>query len=227
METTRPAHPRYRPTPRPAPRRSRPQPWFWILILVPVGIVASLGVVVGLGALFNMTGTNVALAAGERELVVDISHLRGWIPGYTPNPAGETLSKTRYIDDSFEIEYVYDLPEDDEAPYLSYTVTFEPSESDASTTYVSLWGGTKVAFYVFGEVQVEVQEKNEIFRWGDESRFGLLLAGDRPFGNVFVAKKGKRVVYLLVSGIYFDDSESFSDFLTPYLDRLDTFSAEG
>jgi hypothetical protein len=99
--------------------------------------------------------------------------------------------------------------------------------SDAKTTYVSLWGGTKVAFYVFGEVQVDLQEKNELFRWGDESRFGLLLADGRPFGNVFVAKKEKRVVYLLVSGIYFDDTESFSAFLSPYLERLDAFPVEG
>ena len=226
MEMTRPAHLRPRPTPRQA-LPSRPRPWLWILILIPVGLVAAVAAVVGLGALFNLTGTNVALAAGERELVVDISHLKGWMEGYTPDPSGETLQKTRYIDDSFEIEYVYDLPQDDEAPYLSYSVTFEPSPSDANTTYVSLWGGTKVAFYVFGEVQVEVQEKNELFRWGDESRFGLLLADGRPFGNVFVAKKGKRVVYLLVSGIYFDDSESFSGFLTPYLEKLDAFPVEG
>jgi hypothetical protein len=189
--------------------------------------MASLGAVIGLGALFNLTGTSVALAAGERELVVDISHLTGWMEGYTPDLSGETLQKTRYIDDSFEIEYVYDLPEDDEAPYLSYSVTFEPSESDASTTYVSLWGGTKVAFYVLGEVQVDVQEKNELFRWGDESRFGLLLAEGRPFGNVFVAKKGKRVVYLLISGIYFDEAASFTDFLGPYLEKLDAFPVEG
>jgi hypothetical protein len=190
-----------------------------------VGIVASLGAVIGLGALFNMSGTSVALASDERELVVDISHLKEWMEGYSPDPAGETLEKTRYIDDSYEIEYVYDLPENEEAPYLSYTLTFEPSASDASTTYVSLWGGTKVAFYVFGEVEVDVQEKNEIFRWGDESRFGLLVAEGRPFGNVFIAKKDKRVVYLLVSGIYFDDTENFSNFLTPYLEKLDAFSA--
>ncbi|HEY7820373.1 MAG TPA: hypothetical protein VIG29_19265 [Vicinamibacteria bacterium] len=190
-----------------------------------MGIVASLGAVIGLGALFNMSGTSVALASDERELVVDISHLKEWMEGYSPDPAGETLEKTRYIDDSYEIEYVYDLPENEEAPYLSYTLTFEPSASDASTTYVSLWGGTKVAFYVFGEVEVDVQEKNEIFRWGDESRFGLLVAEGRPFGNVFIAKKDKRVVYLLVSGIYFDDTENFSNFLTPYLEKLDAFSA--
>jgi hypothetical protein len=224
MERTRPAHLRPRLSPRPVPQ-ARPRPWIWILALIPAGLLASVVTVIGLGALFNMSGTSVALAAEERELVVDISHLKEWMEGYSPDPAGETLEKTRYIDDSYEIEYVYDLPENDEAPYLSYTLTFEPSTSDASTTYVSLWGGTKVAFYVFGDVQVDVQEKNELFRWGDESRFGLLVAEGRPFGNVFVAKKDKRVVYLLVSGIYFDDPESFSSFLTPYLERLDAFTA--
>ena len=226
METTRPAHLRPRSMLRPLPR-SRPRPWLWILVLIPAGIVASLAAVLGLGALFNLSGTNVALAAGERELVLDISHLTGWIPGYTPDLAGETVTKTRYLDDSFEIEYEYDLPQDGEAPYLSYNLSFEPSESDASTTYVSLWGGTKVAFYVFGEVQVEVEEKNELFHWGDQSRFGLLLAEGKPFGNLFVAKKGKRVVYLLVSGIYFNDSDDVSAFLAPYLERLDAFAAEG
>lgn len=225
METIRTAQLRPRPRPRPAPQ-SRPRPWLWILILIPAALVASVGAVVGLGVLFNLSGTNVAVAAGERELVLDISHLKGWMDGYTPDPAGETLQKTRYIDDSFEIDYVYDVPEDDNAPYLSYSVTFEPSETDASTTYVSLWGGTKVAFYVLGEVQVEVQEKNEIFHWGDDSRFGLLLAEGQPFGNVFVAKQGKRVVYLMLSGIYFDDTASFSDFLNPYLEKLSAFSAE-
>jgi hypothetical protein len=183
--------------------------------------------VIGLGALFNLTGTNVALAAGERDLVLDIAHLTSWMSEYTPDPAAESVSKTRYIDDSYEIEYVYDVPEDDGAPYLSYTVTFEPTAGDATTTYVSLWGGTRFGFYVFGEVQVEVQEKNDLYQWGDESRMGLLLANGQPFGNVFVARKGKRVVYLLVSGVYFDDKESLTELLSPYMARLEAFESGG
>jgi hypothetical protein len=191
-----------------------------------VGLVFSLGAIIGLGALFNLTGSSVALADSERELIVDISHLTGWIPDYSPDFTGESLKKTRYIDDSYEIEYTYELPDDDEAPYLSYTLTFEPSEGDAGTTYTALWGGTKIGFAIFGEVEVEVKEQNEIFRWGDDSRFALLYASGQPFGNVFVARKGKRVVYLLVSGIYFDESESFSSFLSPYLEKLDAFPVE-
>jgi hypothetical protein len=207
------------------PRASR-RPWLWILALVPISIVASLLALVGLGALFNFTGKDVALEEGERSLVLDISHLAEWMPDYTPDPAREKVTKRRYIDDSSEIEYVYDVPDQDDAPYLSYTLSFEPSEGDASTTYLSYWGGTRIAFYAFGEIEVDVSEKNDLFRWGDESRFALLSSAGAPFGNVFVAKKGRTVVYLIVSGIYFDDAENASGLLTPYLEKLETHVAE-
>jgi hypothetical protein len=188
-----------------------------------VGLVAAIAAVVGLGALFNLTGTNVALAAGERELVVDISHLKGWMEGYTPDPSGETLQKTRYIDDSFEIEYVYDLPQDDAAPYLSYSVTFEPSESDANTTYVSLWGGTKVAFYVFGEVQVSAG-KNELFRWGDESRFGLLRTVDPSETSSWRRRESGWCTCW--SRGFISTTPRVLGLLTPYLEKLDAFPVE-
>jgi hypothetical protein len=193
---------------------------------VPISLVASLIALVGLGALFNLTGKEVALDEGERSLVLDIAHLAEWMPEYTPDPAAEKVIKRRYIDDSYEIEYVYDVPDRDDAPYLSYTLSFERNEADASTTYLSYWGGTRIAFYAFGEVEVEVNENNELFRWGDESRFALLSSEGTGFGNVFLAKKGRTVVYMLVSGIYFDEAENASGFLSPYLERLETHVAE-
>jgi hypothetical protein len=195
-------------------------------VLVPVSLAASVVALIGLGALFNFTGKEVALDEGERSLVLDISHLAAWLPDYTPDPAGETLTKRRYIDDSYEIEYVYDIPDRDDAPYLSYILSFEPSEGDASTTYFSYWGGTRIAFFAFGQVEVEIDEKNDLFHWGDESRFAVISSEGSPFGNVFVAKKGRTVVYLIVSGVYFDDAENASGFLAPYLERLETHVAE-
>jgi hypothetical protein len=181
----------------------------------------------GLGVLFNATGTEEALAPGERELVLDIGHLTAWMEGYSPNLASESVKKTRYIDRSYEIQYTYEVPDDDSAPYLSYLLNFEPTETDANSTYFSLWGGSKVAFYAFGAVKVDVDEKDDLFRWGDESRFGILRAEGRPFGNVFIARKGKTVVYLLLTGVYFADSESVSALLTPYLEKLDSLSPPG
>ena len=73
--------------------------------------------------------------------------------GYTPDLAGERMTKTRYVDDSYKIEYVYDLPDDEAAPYLTCSLTFESTEADARGTYTSIWGGTKVTFMMLGDTR--------------------------------------------------------------------------
>jgi hypothetical protein len=230
MEASRLPYPS-RPSPRRAVRpgphpqrhprdRHRPRPWLWILCLVPVTLVGIGAAFVGLGTLYSMTGTEETLAPGERELMLDIGHLAGWMEGYAPDLAGETVIKTRYADHSYDIQYTYEVP-DDSAPYLSYMLNFEPTETDADSTYFSLWGGSKVAFYAFGAMDVAVDEQDDLFRWGDESRFGVLRTEGKPFGNVFIAKRGKTVVYLLLTGIYFEDPDNVSTLLTPYLEKLD------
>ena len=214
-----------RPNSRPTPRNDRRRVWLWLLFLIPMGIVATLGFVVGLGIVFNMTGEVTTPSEEEQALVLNIDHVTGWMADYRPDLGRETLTKTRYVDDSYEIEYTYDVPEDDAAPYLSYTLTFEPSSSDATTTYASYWGGTQVAFMMFGAVDVTVEENNELFNWGDQSRFGILTSEGKPFGNVFVARKESLVVYFILSGIYFDDPEEIDALLEPYLTKLQTYQA--
>ena len=105
--------------------------------------------------------------------------------GYTPDLAGERMTKTRYVDDSYKIEYVYDLPDDEAAPYLTCSLTFESTEADARGTYTSIWGGTKVAFMMLGDTEVSVDERSELFHWGDFSRFGVLTTDGIPFGTFF------------------------------------------
>lgn len=198
--------------------------WLWLTFLIPLTIIASLALVVALGLFFNMTGEVLAPTAEEEALVLDIDHLSDWMVDYVPDFARETLTKTRYLDRSYELDYTYDVPDDENAPYLSYTLTFEPSQTDAGRTYVSYWSGTRVAFFAFGTSDVTIDERNDLFRWGDESRFGLLTTEGQPFGNVFVAREGNRVVYFLISGLYFDDAEQITALLDPYLKRLRGYS---
>jgi hypothetical protein len=195
--------------------------WLVIAILIPLSGLAIAGLVVALGVAYNVTAEEEEMSADERALMLDINHVSGWLESYTPDMTREVYRKVRYFDDSYEIEYEYDVPELEDEPYLSYSVTFETTQSDATTTYVSYWNGTKVAFYFLGDVTIEVDERNELFGWGDESRLGVLTADGVPFGNVFVAKRDDTVVYFLVSGIYFEESQSLSELLGPYLQRLE------
>ena len=205
-----------------APKKRRA--WLWLAFLTPLAALGTVALLLALGVLFKASGETLEPTREERALLLDIWHLSRWMTGYTPDLAGERMTKTRYFDDSYEIEYVYDLPDDDEAPYLTYSLTFEGTEADARGTYTSIWGGTKVAFMMLGDTEVSVDERSELFHWGDFSRFGVLTTDGIPFGNVFLARRGSMVVYLLLAGVYFDEGESVSELLTPYLEKLDRLS---
>ncbi len=200
---------------------SKPRAWLWLTVLVPLAVVGTAALLLGLGFVFNASGESEPLSAGERALLLDIEHLVRWMDGYEPDVDRESAVKTRFLDDSYELEYSYEVSEDDDAPYLTYSITFEGNEGDARTTYASFWGGTRAGF-LLGEVSFDVDERAELFSWGDESRFGILKADGRPFGNVFLARSGTRVVYLLLAGLYFDEAPAVEGFLVPYLERLDS-----
>ena len=205
-----------------APKKRRA--WLWLAVLMPLAAVGTVALLLALGVLFKASGETLEPTQEERALLLDIWHLSSWMAGYTPDLSGERMTKTRYFDDSYEIEYVYDLPDDQAAPYLTYSLTFEGTEADARGTYTSIWGGTKVAFMMLGDTEVSVDERSELFQWGDFSRFGVLTTDGVPFGNVFLARRGSLVVYLLLAGVYFDEGQSVSELLTPYLEKLDRLS---
>ena len=60
-------------------------------------------------------------------------------------------------------------------------------------------------------------------KWGDQSECLLLYSEGEPVGNFFIARKGKHIVTFLMTGIYFDDAESFRDLMMPVLDRIDRY----
>ena len=162
-----------------APKKRRA--WLWLAVLTPLAAVGTVALLLALGVLFKASGETLEPTREERALLLDIWHLSSWMAGYTPDLSGERMTKTRYFDDSYEIEYVYDLPDDQAAPYLTYSLTFEGTEADARGTYTSIWGGTKVAFMMLGDTEVSVDERSELFQWGDFSRFGVLTTDGIPF----------------------------------------------
>ena len=52
-------------------------------------------------------------------------------------------------------------------PYINSSLTVERNLGDAKTSYISLWGGATVSMKLFGEAEVEIVERNDLFRWGD------------------------------------------------------------
>ena len=203
------------------PGRSGRRPW-----LLPVLIVGGILVLVAAGAgvlvlLYFFGSTEVEVSAADRALMLDITAVAEWMEDYSPELDHEVVVKVRYLDRSYEIDYTYDVPDDEHAPYLNYTVSEDVSSKDALASYLMLWSATKIGFLIIGDVKITVDQRDEIFRWGDRSRFGLVQADGAPLGNLFVAQKGRYVVYLLLTGVYFDETGPITELLSPYLAKLE------
>jgi hypothetical protein len=196
---------------------------FWLLLLIPLGLLGVLAAFVGAGALYLFSATEEEVTAKDRQLVVDVEALAEWIGDYVPDPRNETITKTRYIDRSLEIEYVYDGGADESEPYLQCCVSWEPKLGDARAGYVAMWGGAKLGITYLAETEAEVVERNDLFRWGDQSRFGIITADGAPCGNIFIARKGRFVFLLAIGGVYFDEGQAFGEWVTPALSGLEHY----
>ena len=164
-----------------------------------------------------------SLTQADREAVLQIDDLVLWIEDFSPDASKESLKKTKDFDNSYYVEYEYDDSLNEEALYLSYDVSLQPTKWDASLIYQSQKFGANLG--LFGEDSKQVP-RNDLFRWGDESNFSLLQFEDGiSFGNLFVARKGKRVVMLVLSGVYFDRAEDVHNLLDEKLEALERLPA--
>lgn len=223
----RPTDPRsYQPSYAAAARRRRRWPWVvGIVVAGCVGLIAVAALLVS-GALDDIISKEVPLTADERDLMLDADEIAEWVEGFSPDPAKEKVSKRVYYDGSRAIEYQYEHEWEDGVLYLYHSIFWERSLKDAKTVYTPMWGSAQVGVKLGGGSAATIEEQHGFFDWGDVSRFGILKAEAGPFGNLFVARSGQAVVYLFVSGIYFDDPETFAELLTPYLEMMQEFEPE-
>ena len=213
------------PPPPATPRQSNSKVWIIVAAVIGICIIGTILLVIGVGVLFWATSTEEPLGPNDQAAIVDIDMFRAWSGDpYAPDYSGEKITKTRFIDGSYDIDYDYDIPEDPNAPYLNCNITIEKDNADAKTSYVSIWAGAIIGIRLLGDADVEVTERNDLFRWGDESTFAILSINGEPFGNMFSARKGNRLLFIIFSGIYSDDGETVSDLLLPRLNQLHTYA---
>ena len=213
------------PNPTGIPRQSNSKVWIIVAAVIGISIIGGMLLVVGLGALYWATSSEELLGPNDQAAIVDIDMFLDWSGDpYAPDYSGEKLIKTRFFDGSYDVDYDFNVPEDPDAPYLNCNITIEKNKADANVSYVSMWSGALLGMHMLGDADVEVTERNDIFRWGDESTFAILSVDGEPFGNMFSARKGTRVFFIIFSGIYTDDGEFVNDLLLPVLSELHTYA---
>ncbi|MDB4142321.1 hypothetical protein N9733_02520 [Akkermansiaceae bacterium] len=89
-------------------------------------------------------------------------------------------------------------------------------------SYVAEWQALKLGNNI-GEVDAGLEEADELFSWGDDSKFAFQVTENERYGFAFITRKGNKVYFVDAWGLFLEDPAEISAFLTP---KLDLFDAE-
>jgi len=134
-----------------------------------------------------------------------------------PELDGGTLEvvRTRYLDGSYDVSVDYEV-EDFVVTSSLYSV--ERRASDA----MSVYGGLLVTGPLMETMaDIELQERDDLFDWGDNSSSKVILVDGEPSGHVIIARKGKVAFMVTLAGAYEDDAQRLEALLRPMLDSAE------
>jgi hypothetical protein len=192
---------------------------FKILGIILGVVVCSVVVVIGLGALWLATATNVPVTDDDKRTIVRSIDLVPYFDEYSPVEEFESFEKIRYVDQSEELSYEYDSPKEDE-PYIAVTVTHDRNRSDANLTYSIEWSAQRLGLNIAGG-DIGFEENSSFYSGGDRSRFADFTYDGESIGHLFVAQKGKSVYAFTITGFVMDDPTMWRELFDDRIAKLE------
>lgn len=157
--------------------------------------------------------TTKDIEEGDRDLVLKIEQLQPYGLNLPENFASfESFGREQWIDGSLSVVYEFEAPDEFNLPYLYSIAERHPTATDACASYSM--GNLGLSLGLSAD---ELSIRNDVFQFGDKSRFGLLVADGRPYGNYFGMCHGKTAFMVTIGGFYFDDGELWAELLNPTL----------
>ncbi len=205
--------------PPPLPHEKRRRAFRWKIPLIIIGgILGCLLLLAAIGALYVFTARDFTPNDAQKEAVVTAAYASEWFD-LNLLEGTESWDCKRYFDRSKEIFYYYA----EEYITLDCTLTIERNIADASVSYAMEWQALKLGNR-FEESAIKIEYDNDIFRWGDLSKFAFQSIDGERNGFAFIARKGTKVFFIDAWGLLFDDPSTISDFLTPKLEQYERTS---
>ena len=154
----------------------------------------------------------------ERDLLVTLTSLSEFglaLPdGYAQH---EQLRRERNSDGSLSIEYEFQT-QDGAPPFVYSSARIFSSPSEACLFYSADNLGVRLSSLV-------PTDRNDLFQYGEKSRFALVESQGKPVGNVFAMCHSRTTLLVMIVGIYFDDTDSWRALIEPRLEALEAFEA--
>lgn len=213
------------PPPPPAPRKSGWKVFVLIGTLLSGGMLLACCGIGGLVYFVNIREIAETVTAEDRELAVTAEDILHHAPDVQVDPTLGKLRKVSHVDRSRELEYEFEAAEGTGPLYIFFNASVQPTNNDAQWAYSGLGIGLGYGFARGGE-NLQQEERNDLWSYGEQSRCVILTNKHGKVGNLFVARKGRRVFMLLIVGVYFEDSGAISELLTPMLERLEQYEGK-
>lgn len=165
------------------------------------------------------------MSEAEKALILRAHELTPYGFNFGDAARYETFKKTRYFDNSYQLEYEFETPDDAagagvDTLFLSVTVTFEKNVADARMSQ----GAEKIGLRAGGTIGgLKMEERKDFFKYGDESSYYVLSKEGRPGGSYFVTRIGPRVYSVLIAGVNFEDGATFAELVTPKLEKFSAY----
>lgn len=159
----------------------------------------------------------------HKELLITYEDISDFIDYDLEVESCETYKGVKNLDGSIELDYEFDYEknENNETPfYISSGIEFDRTVSDAKENFKIIVGAFKVGAFL-GDKDVKIVKDDNLFSWGDESYCAYMELDEIKFGNIFAFRKENKIFTTIITGAYFDDKETTSDFL---LEKLNAFS---
>ena len=154
----------------------------------------------------------------ERSLLVTLESLSEFglaLPGgYAQH---EQLRRERQPDGSLSIEYEFETPEGD-PPFVYSRARIFSSPSAACLSFSADNLGLRLS-------SLEPTDRNDLYQYGEKSRFALVESQAKPVGNIFAMCHSRTTLLVMFVGIYFDDTDPWRALIEPHLQALEAFEA--
>lgn len=210
MDATPPPIPQHASEEAAPPKKKRSA--LKITLIVLGVLVGGILLLLGIGLLFLWLEKELPVEESDRQVVVTAALLGAWIEDFEVEPDAESIRKVKNIDGSYELRYEYDGP----SLSIYCFVGMEKSLTDAKTVYAIERKAEEISL---GLMDLDLGERNDLLRFGDDSKAGVLTYEGELNGNFFSCRAGTRIYTVWWSGVGFEDSTSFRELIEPVLRR--------
>jgi len=166
-------------------------------------------------------GTEEPLSDVDKSLFLRPADLVRYGFQYDDPGSYEKFSKSRQIDGAYQLKYEFKPDKSEQRRVFIYaSISVAQNESDAALNENAEAVGMIIGLKASGVEERELRMKSG----NDQGKLRLLVKGDKPLGNIFTARDGRKTYFLVMTGLYFDDAEDWKKLVAPKLEHFAGYS---